>query len=160
MYKPFKKFKLELWTDASYAPKEDRKSVTGYVIFLNGCLVTAVSKQQKNITTSTAHAETTALFEGLKTLIYIYNLLSQEVDIELPMTIYVDNTASERYCNNDVCSERTRHWDIALKYIYEMKAEGLINIEWVEGTEMKADICTKAMDRAGHEKHRTSMGIY
>jgi hypothetical protein len=101
-----------------------------------------------------------ALFEGLKTLMYVYNLLSQEVEVELPIVIYIDNTAAERYANNDICSERTRHWDIALKYIYEKKAEGIVKVVWVEGSEQVADICTKPLDREKHEKHRTSMGIY
>ena len=87
-------------------------------------------------------------------------MLSQEVYIELPMRIYVDNTASVKYATNDLCSEKTRHWDIALKYINEKYGQGLIQMLWVEGSEQRADILTKALSREPFEKHRTSFGIY
>ena len=148
-------------SDSDYAgDKVERKSVTGYVIFYNGAMLHAVSKQQKLITTSVAHAETIALFELVKNMMFMYNALHQFVHVELPMKIFVDNSTAVKFANFDVCSERTRHWDISLKYIFETTQRGFIKVEWIDGNDNTADIHTKPLAAEPFGKHRTSHGVY
>jgi hypothetical protein len=62
-----KRVKLEVYSDSDYAvDKETRKSVTGYVIFMDGSPISWRSKGQKNVTLSTTEAEYVALSEATR----------------------------------------------------------------------------------------------
>jgi hypothetical protein len=53
-----KRVKLEVYSDSYYTEdKETRRSVTGYVIFMDGGPISWRSKGQKNVTLSTTEAE-------------------------------------------------------------------------------------------------------
>ena len=151
-------FKIVGKHDASFAPGGD-KSITGFVIFINGKAVKHVSRRQTVIATSAPHAETIACFECSKAMVAILNTWKDIVEIELPMQCYGDNTGSLKYNTEEVCSERTRHWDIALRYQHEVSENGTIKYNWQDGNDLCADVLTKPLSKEKHEQFTQEIGI-
>jgi hypothetical protein len=59
--------KLELFSDSDYAvDKETTRSVTGYVVFMDGAPISWRSKGQKTVTLSTTEEEYVDLSEAIK----------------------------------------------------------------------------------------------
>jgi hypothetical protein len=88
-----KRVKLEVYCDSDYAvDKETRRSVTGYVIFMDGSPISWRSKGQKNVTLSTTEAEYVALSEATRELKFIHQILMMMgVEVVLPIRVNVDN---------------------------------------------------------------------
>jgi hypothetical protein len=72
--------------------KDDRKSIGGYMLFVNGILVGWRSKKPKVVSLSSSKAEFYALAEAVKEIPFIIQLLTfPGVPVETPMTVHVDN---------------------------------------------------------------------
>jgi hypothetical protein len=101
-----------VFSDSDYCvDKETRRSVTGYVIFLNGTPIAWRSKRQKNVTLLTTEAEYVALSEAARETKFIQQVLkSLNFEVELPIKMFVDNVGtiffgkqSERKRQNETC---------------------------------------------------------
>jgi hypothetical protein len=88
-----KRVKLEVYCESDYVvDKETRRSVTGYVIFMDGSSISWRSKGQKNVTLSTTEAEYGALSEATRELNFIHQILKiMGVEAFLPIRVNVDN---------------------------------------------------------------------
>ena len=70
-------FDLETYLDADYAHMaEDRRSVSGVVVFCGGTPVSWFSRTQKCITLSTTEAEYVAMADGVKEALYERGILA------------------------------------------------------------------------------------
>ena len=69
---------------------------------------------------STTEAEYIALSEVMKEIKFITQLLkTMNVNVEMPITIYVDNVRAIWLSNNRTTSERTRHIHIRTAFVTE-----------------------------------------
>ena len=86
-------WKLEGISDANFASdKEMCISVTGYIIYFMGIPIAWQSPEEKGVVISTTEAEYVALSEVVTTLKFIVMVLqSMEIEVTLPITVYVDN---------------------------------------------------------------------
>ena len=86
-------FTLKGYSDSDWAgDKENRKSVSGFVLFLCGALIMWRSKQQATVALSSAEAEFIAVGELAKEIVFVVQiLLSMGVAVKMPVIIYVDN---------------------------------------------------------------------
>ena len=67
-------------------------SVTGYCVFLQGCLISWKSKGQSLVTLSSSEAELMALSEATKEIRFIYKqLISMKIKVKTPIVCHVDN---------------------------------------------------------------------
>ena len=67
--------------DSDWANSPDRKSTSGFVFFINSCLVVWYSKKQVTIATSTTVAEYFAMYEATTEAVCLRNLLD---DLQIP----------------------------------------------------------------------------
>ena len=65
------------------------------------------------------------------------------VEVELPITVHVDNVGAIWLSNNRTTSDRTRHIDIRTTFVKEYQEDGKIIIKFVKSEENEADIFTK-----------------
>ena len=74
----------------------------------------------RSVVLSTKEAEYIALSEVVKEIKFIIQLLkTMHVNVETPITIYVDNVGAIRLSNNRTTSERTKHIDIRTAFLNE-----------------------------------------
>ena len=81
------------FVDAEFAGDQDnRRSITGRIIYLNGAPVGWNSKAMSGVTLSSTEAEYASMSEGLKDLKFIYMSLKYlKMKVNLPMIVLIDN---------------------------------------------------------------------
>ena len=78
--------------------------------------------------------------------IFIRNYLTQQGYDEPPATIYQDNEAAIKLCENGLASsKRTRHIDIRYFFIQDRIKIGDIQIQYLSTKDMIADFLTKPL---------------
>ena len=83
----------------------------GYIIYF--CGIPMRSKGMKSVVLSTTEAEYMALSEVVKELKFIVQLLqTMNIEVELPITVYVDNVGAIWLSNNRTTSDRKDNIDI------------------------------------------------
>jgi ribonuclease HI len=149
-------FQIEAYSDADWAgDQEDRKSTTGYVIRLNGSVVSWVSKKQATIALSSAEAEYMAISAAMQEIKWIEQLLT-ELNVKVTRTaqLFCDNQAAIAISQNDVHHARTKHIDIRHHYIREAIHKKEVNLSWIRSEDQLADIFTKALPRQVFQRLR------
>jgi hypothetical protein len=145
--------RLSMYVDASYASCPDTgRSISGYVICLNGNVVLAISKRQATVACSTTESEIIAFSEGCKDLIYVHRLVSQFHQVELPMTVHEDNLGTIDVLSNPVNNGRTKHIDVRHFWVRELVEAGTIRMQHIDTDKNVADFLTKPLTG---EKFRT-----
>ena len=82
---------------------------------------------------STTEVEYMALSEVVTILMFIMmELQSMENEVELPITVYVDNIGAIFLANNCTTSDHTKHMDIYYHLIHEYVEDGMVKIKFVK----------------------------
>ena len=141
------------YADADWAnDRSDRKSVTGWVVRLNGDVVAWASKKQHTVAQSTFESELYAEGAAINEVLWQRGLLAElGVRVQPCSTVYGDNQATVSQSANGVKSERTKHIDIKWHFITQQVQAGTIKIEWISTDKQQADIFTKALARPQFE---------
>ena len=100
-------------------------------------------------------AEYIALSEVVKEIKFIILLLkTMNVNVEMPITIYVDNVGPIWLSNNRTTSERTKHVHIRTAFVKEYQEEGKILIKFMKSEENDAEINTKNTPNTTFKTHQ------
>jgi len=114
------------YVDSNWATnKQNRKSVTGYILTLGGCLVTWSSKTQATVTLSSTEAEYIAASTCATEIKFIQMLLEEILPHEntRPATLLEDNTGCIYLLENKAVGNKTKHIDIKMHHIREMMSD-------------------------------------
>jgi hypothetical protein len=149
------KFRIGARSDSNYASNtDDRRSVTGVRASLEGCPITFRSNTQKYVTLSVTEAESGAGVTALQDMMYLSHLTeSVGLEVEKPMILEMDNKGAVDMANNWSAGGRTRHMDVRMHYMRELKDRGLIVIRHISGDDNDTDIFTKNTATATFLKH-------
>ena len=96
--------RLECFKDADWeGSKEDRKSTSGYYVFVRGNLVSWKSKKQSVVSRSNVESEYRAMTQSVCEFMWLHQLL-MEVGIEtlVPTKLWCDNQAALHIASNPV----------------------------------------------------------
>nr|GEY60429.1 putative reverse transcriptase, RNA-dependent DNA polymerase, Gag-polypeptide of LTR copia-type [Tanacetum cinerariifolium] len=129
-----------------------RRSVSGYCVFVNGCLVFWQSKKQVTLSRSLAEAEYRSMAAATCEIMWIVKIIS-DLNIRnlLPAELYCYNKAAIQIAANPVMYEKTKHFDLDVHFIREKVCTGLIKTVKVESKDNVADILTKALGSFQHD---------
>ena len=113
------KLTIEAFTDADYVGSiVDRRSTSGYCMFLGGNLVTWRSKKQNVVARSFAEAKFRALAQGLCEMLWLRIILTDlKVNWEEPMVLNCDNKSTTSIAHNPVQHDRTKLVEIDRHFI-------------------------------------------
>ena len=124
------KWDMEAYCDSDYAgDKESRKSVTGYGVYLQGCLIAWKSRGQKTVSLSSSEVEYLAIADVCTEITFIRNLLCfLGVEIDYPIVVRFDNIGAIFLGYNAKTSQCTKHVDIKAHFIREYVDQGIVKI--------------------------------
>ena len=110
----------------------------------------------RSIVLSTSEAEYVALLEVVKEIKFIIQLRStMNMNVETPITIYVDNVGAIWLSNNRSTSERTKHVHMSRAFVKEYQGKMLLN--FVKYEETNADINTKNTPNTTFRTHQAKI---
>ena len=145
VYTREKDFTLRAFCDSDHASEEDRKSISGYVVYAQGGPVIWKSKKQPIIALSSCEAEYIALSEVIKELLWTSMALKElGIQHQGPMRVYIDNQAAKQLAENSVNHERSTHIDIRYHFIRQIVSSGKVQLYYVDTKKNVSDLLTKA----------------
>jgi hypothetical protein len=154
-------WQLIAFSDSDWAgDKDNRRSVSGYVIYFAGVPVLWRSRAQKSVALSSSEGEFYALAETAKEVKFIAQLLmSMGIQVEKPIVINVDNVGAIFMAENASSSNRTKHIDTRYWFVREMTnteeegEEPFLKVLFVPTAKNRADTFTKNVPGEIHEVH-------
>jgi len=154
-----KKWSIKAYSDSDFAGDVDgRKSVSGYVIYMDGMPISWRSKGQKSVSLSSTEAEYMAVSEVTMELLFIHGVMKfLGMEQKLPMIVNVDNVGAIYLAQSATTSNRTKHIDVRYHFVREFIEDGIVKIIFVRSEENDADIFTKNLGGELYGMHRTSV---
>ena len=139
---------IECFSDADWGgSKIDRRSTTGYCVFVGGNLVSWKSKKQNVVSRSSAESEYRAMAQSVCEVMWIYQLLDEVgLKVSIPAKLWCDNQAALHIASNPVFHERTKHIEIDCHFVREKIQQNLVSTGHVKTGEQLGDIFTKALN--------------
>ncbi|CAI5724638.1 unnamed protein product [Hyaloperonospora brassicae] len=152
---------IEAYSDAYYAAdKNDRKSLPGSVVLVNGIAISWASRKQGGVTLSTMEAEFVAASENARELLGIQKKLGEVgMEPELPMTLHVNNQAAIRQLDGEATSMKAKHIGVRVQFVCNLVCRGVIKAQYVHTDEQLADALTKALDAPKLAAMRKLLGV-
>ena len=161
IFKKRESLSLEAFSDADWASNvHTRRSISGIVLTLNGTAIISSSRSQKVVADSTVVAETIALTQAVKTVIWMRHLLEWFGYPFLDKTtVWCDNKGAVRNAEEGAERAKTRHMDIQYMFIRDVVKTGAIAVQFIRTEEQKADILMKGLGRVLHVKGCEALGM-
>jgi hypothetical protein len=153
---------VRCYSDADWAGDVDtRRSVTGYVLTVNGGAISWRCQQQKTVAHSSCEAELMALAAALKEVLWMRKMLPDlGHDVSKPTTMFEDNQGCIAIATNQRgMTARTKH--VATRYfaVREHVDSGDVEIIYCSTTKMIADIFTNPLSRVLFQRLRDLLGL-
>jgi hypothetical protein len=144
-----------LYSDSDWASdKDNRRSISGFVIFVLNCPILWRSKQQHSVALSSTEAEYMALSEAAKEIKFIYQVLtSLGIKVQLPIIVHVDNVGAIFMAENATSTHHTRHIDARYHFVREFIFDGFIKIIFVKTIDNRSDLFTKNVTSQVYNHH-------
>ena len=177
-------------SDASWGSSdaEQRRSISGGVIYWKGSVIKGYSRMQHCITLSSCESEVIAVCQisqeciGLRHLVeFLENFADpselarfHEKDLQAiafdqigssgnretyPIIVFSDSQSCLAALQNQGLSRRVRHMSLATCFIQSLVESGHLVLRWISGKLCVADLLTKILNREATEFHRCQIGI-
>jgi len=151
--------KLALHSDASYLSERDARSRVGGHHFLseetddppNNGAVLNISKIIKQVMSSSAEAETGALYINATTAIPIRQTLEEMGHPQGRTPIQTDNSTAGGYVNKTIQPKQSKQWDMRYHWLRDRECQGQFRIFWGPGKHNHADYWTKHHQALHHQ---------
>jgi hypothetical protein len=151
---------LSGFCDASWGDDlSTRHSTLGYCFNLGTGAISWRSKKSGSVAVSTTEAEYYAQAEAVKEGCWLRMLLTGLKEEQEQTPIHCDNTGAVKLAHNPVSHSRTKHIDIAHHFLRERVANKEVELVQVPTKDNTADILTKPLTRAEHDRLSAALGI-
>ncbi|PKU82564.1 putative mitochondrial protein [Dendrobium catenatum] len=146
LFLPKTELELSAFSDADWAgDMVDRKSTTGYCIFLGRALISWTVKKQTTVARSSTEAEYRSLAATAADIIWIRRLCS-DFNITLqPTPLYCDNISAMSIATNPIFHARTKHIEIDHHFVRDSIQAKHIAVHHIATEDQPADLFTKAL---------------
>ena len=149
-----------VYTDAAFGVFRDGLSSTANIFCIGalGAPFAACGRSQTDVATCPMTAEYYAAGAACKDIIFYRQLLA---DLGWPPSgptfVYVDNKTMLSLVIAPVVSTKSRHIEIHHHYIRQLSARGLIALQYVASSLMRANVLTKILTRIKFHAERASL---
>ncbi|XP_058217532.1 uncharacterized mitochondrial protein AtMg00810-like [Rhododendron vialii] len=138
---------LTAFADANWAGDPvDRRSTTGFGIFMGHNLVSWCAKKQHTVACSSTEAEYRAMAQTASDLVWLQQLFSELlIPSSTPHVLWCDNKSAIALACNPVFHARTKHIEIDYHFIKEQVLNHHIVLYHISSEAQIADIFTKPL---------------
>ena len=155
---------LVSYSDADFAQQLHRHSISGYVSFVGIGAVSWSSKKQTLVTVSSTEAEYVGYAGASKYIIWLQNFLKElwalNPSLTTPTTLFGDNQAAIRLCQDSTFHARSKHIDVQFHFVRQAVSRNLVKVTYLSTHDMIADVFTKSLDRFKLSKFRHLLGLH
>lgn len=139
---------------------DDRRSITGYCVFLGANAITWSSKKQTTVSRSSTEAEYRSLANLTTEVIWIQTLLQElRVPLSQKPILWCDNLSTVALSANPVFHSLSKHFELDLHFVRERVIDRRIEVNHVPSYEQVADILTKPLSLDNFLKFRRKLTI-
>jgi hypothetical protein len=144
------------FSDADWATDpRTRRSISGWVVKLNGDTISWSSKMQSVVALSTCEAELYAEAACVQEVLWMRGLLAElGLCVRPQSVVWVDNQSTLQISEHGIIRERTKHVDVKYKFVSELIGADVVKCVYVPTGKQQADILTKALARPAFERLR------
>ncbi|MBW0536023.1 hypothetical protein O181_075738 [Austropuccinia psidii MF-1] len=134
------------WADADYANvKDDRKSISGFIVLAFGNAVCWLSKKQSVVAQSTTEAQYISMNICTKQL-QLLSFVFSDLGIQgVEPTLYNDNSGAVIISKQASLNANTKHIEVRYQYIHDCVMKKLVKVVQVSTKDMLADVLTKPL---------------
>ena len=152
---------ISAFSDADWAGSpDDRKSTSGFAVFLGSNLVSWSSRKQPTVARSSTEAEYKALANATAEIIWLQSLLGElGVYQSRAPTLWCDNLGATYLSANLVFHARTKHIEIDFHFVRERVARKALEVQFVPTQDQLADGLTKPVNAQQLRRLRYNLNL-
>ena len=152
---------LTSFSDVDWAgDSSDRRSTSGFLIYLGRNLVSWSSKKQHTVARSSTEVEYKAIANTTSELLWITSLL-RELGISLPSPmLWCDNIGATYLSANPVFYARMKHIEIDFHFVREQVASCRLHVGVISGKDQSADLLTKSLPKTHFLQLRSKLNLH
>ncbi|KAK5835217.1 hypothetical protein PVK06_010904 [Gossypium arboreum] len=149
------------FSDVDWASSlEDRKSTSGFCIYLGDNLVGWMSKKQSVVSRSTTEAEYRSLANATSEMVWFQSLLTEIgfMPSGIPI-IWCDNTSAVSLAANPVLHAKVKHVELDIHFVREKVLSNQLCVNFVPGCDQVANVLTKPLTVGDFSRCRDRLNV-
>jgi hypothetical protein len=140
-------------SDSDLGMGDNRKSVSGFIVFLGDSPISWSSKPQAVVALSSCEAEYISVTHCARDVLWLRNLFAEiGYPQESPTTIFCDSPGTVACTHDPHAHSKMKHISICEHFIRDCISKGTINVVHIDGKENPVDLFTKPLGRVLHSQ--------